>query len=162
MTSHRPRLLNSKFIVLLLILLAAAMLFASQFMLIKVHESSMDPTLFDGQWALVLRGRKRIRPGDIAVFTSPIDHNLVVKRYIFGSDTKPVIDHGWLVTPWGRWFLTGSQWDRMDNENNLPEGLLFMVGDNQFQSLDSRSYGYIKPDSLVGRVLLWRKWRKHG
>ena len=157
MKSHRLRLLNFRSVVSMLILSAAAIVIASQFMLIRVHESSMNPTLFDGQWALVHRGQKRIHPGDIAVFTSPIGHNLVVKRYIFGSDSKPVIDHGWLVTPWGRWFLTGSQWERIDGENNLPGGLLFMVGDNQFQSLDSRNYGYIQPDSLVGRVLLWRK-----
>jgi len=116
----------------------------------------MNPTLSDGQWVLVQRGSKSIHPGDIAVFTSPIDHNLIVKRYIFDSNSKPVIDHGWLVTPWGRWFLTGSQWERIDREKNLPRGLMFMVGDNQFQSLDSRSYGYIQPDNLIGRVLLWR------
>ncbi|MCK5735507.1 MAG: S26 family signal peptidase, partial [Spirochaetaceae bacterium] len=72
------------------------------------------------------------------------------------SDTPPVIDHGWLVTPWGRWFLTGPQWDRIRGEKNLPEGLLFMVGDNQFQSLDSRDYGYIQRKNLVGRVLFRR------
>jgi len=157
MTPQRPGLLNLRLIVLLLLLSAAGIFLITQFMIIRIREDSMSPTLRDGQWALVLRGSGKIHPGDIAVFISPMDNELVVKRYIFGSGSKPVIDHGWLVTPWGRWFLTGSQWKQLEEERNLPEGMLFMVGDNQFRSLDSRSYGYVQADSLIGRVLLRRK-----
>jgi len=157
MTPHRPGLLNFRLLILVLLLSAAGIFLITQFMIIRIREDSMSPTLRDGQWALVLRGSGKIRPGDIAVFISPMDNKLVVKRYIFGSESKPVIDHGWLVTPWGRWFLTGSQWKRLEGERNLPEGMLFMVGDNQFRSLDSRSYGYVQADHLVGRVLLRRK-----
>jgi len=154
MTSHRPGLLNLRLIIFVLLLSAAGFFLISRFMIIRVREDSMSPTLHDGQWALVLRGSGNIRPGDIAVFISPIDNRMVVKRYIFGSESRPVIDHGWLVTPWGRWFLTGSQWKRLEGERNIPEGMLFMVGDNQFRSLDSRNYGYVQADRLIGRVLL--------
>jgi len=157
MTPPRPGLLNLRLIFFILLLSAAGIFMLTQFMIIKIREDSMNPTLKDGQWALVLRGSGKIRPGDIAVFISPLDNELVVKRYIFGSDSIPVIDHGWLVTPWGRWFLTGSQWKRLEEERNIPEGMLFMVGDNQFRSLDSRSYGFIRADHLIGRVLLRRK-----
>ena len=126
-------------------------------MLIKVREDSMTPTLTDGQWVVVLRGARRIHPGDIAVFISPLDHQLVVKRCVLNSDTSPVIDHGWLITPWGSWYLTGSQWERLDGESRLPLGSLFMVGDNQFRSFDSRNYGFVPLESLVGRVLIRRQ-----
>ena len=156
MSENRIHLLNPGLIISMLILLGAVVFF-SRFMLVRVEEDSMDPTLTDGQWALVLRGAGKVHPGDIAVFASPLDNRLVVKRYIFGSDARPVIDHGWLITPWGRWFLTGPQWKKLEGEKNLPDGLFFMVGDNQFQSLDSRSYGYVRQENLVGRVLTWRK-----
>jgi signal peptidase I len=157
MTSYRPGLLNLRLIIFVLLLSAAGILMITRFMVIRVREDSMSPTLRDGQWALVLRGSGNIHPGDIAVFISPVDNRMVVKRYIFGSESRPVIDHGWLITPWGRWFLTGSQWKRLEKERNVPGGMFFMVGDNQFRSLDSRNYGYVQADRLIGRVLLRRK-----
>ncbi len=154
---HLPKMLNIRPTIIILILTIIMLFIFSQFMLIRVQEDSMNPTLFDGQWVIVLRGSRRIRPGDIAVYINPLDHELVVKRYILSSDSNPVIDHGWLVTSWGRWYLSEEQWNRMDNERSLPKGLFFMVGDNQFQSFDSRNYGFIPRESLVGRVVLRRK-----
>lgn len=117
----------------------------------------MTPTLADGQWVVVRRGAGRIQPGDIAVFISPLDHQLVIKRCVLKDEMNPVVDHGWLVTPWGQWFLTGTQWDRLDQAKLGTKGSFFMVGDNQFRSLDSRNYGYIHTDSLIGKVLLRSK-----
>ena len=158
MSDSRNRLLNSRLIISIFLVCVLGVFLMSQFLLVRVQEDSMTPTLVDGQWVVVLRGSRRIHPGDIAVFMSPLDNRLIVKRFIFSSDTKPVIDHGWLVTPWGRWFLTGPQWDRLSKEKDLPGGLFFMVGDNQFQSMDSRSYGYIPEDNMIGRVLLRRQY----
>ncbi len=155
--SSRRRLLTFRSIIPVLFMSLVLISAGSQFMLIKIREDSMIPTLADGQWVVVLRGSGRIRLGDIAVFVSPLDNELVVKRCVLNSDSRPVIDHGWLITPWGRWYLTGSQWDRLDEEHGLSKGSLFMVGDNQFRSFDSRNYGYIQPESLIGRVMLRRK-----
>jgi len=121
----------------------------------------MSPTLSDGQWVLVLRGEQQVRPGDVAVFVSPLDRGLAVKRCILEDNKRPQIDHGWLVTPWGRWYLTGDQWRRLDAVQ-APEDTVFMVGDNQFQSLDSRSYGFVPRDNIVGRVILSPGRRRHG
>ncbi len=126
----------------------------SRFMLVKVCEESMAPTLTDGQWVLVLRGSKAVHPGDIAVFVNPADTGLTVKRCVFDEKNSPSVDHGWLVTRWGRWYLTGPQWDRLESASPPLGEALFMVGDNQFRSFDSRSYGYVPRNSIVGRVLL--------
>ncbi len=156
MSSRRCSLLTFRSIITVLFLSAILISAGSQFMLIKIREDSMTPTLANGQWVVVLRGAGRIQLGDIAVFVSPLDQELVVKRCVLDSDEKLVIEHGWLITPWGRWYLTGPQWDRLNEERSLPKGSLFMVGDNQFQSFDSRNYGYVPPESLIGRVLFRR------
>jgi len=113
----------------------------------------MAPVLMDGQIALVLRGSGRIRPGDIAVYHSPITGNLVVKRCVLNSDAEPHIENGWLITPWGRWYLSGAQLEHLDETQS--ESSLFMVGDNQFKSFDSRDYGFVPRTSFIGRVLSW-------
>jgi signal peptidase I len=154
MSLRRCSLPTFRSIIPILFFTAVLITAGSKLMLIKVQENSMAPTLFDGQWVIVLRGAGRIDPGDIAVFTSPLDQQLVIKRCILNSEMNPVIEHGWLITPWGRWYLTGSQWDRMDIENTQADGSLFMVGDNQFQSFDSRTYGYVPSKNLIGKVLL--------
>jgi len=113
----------------------------------------MAPTLINGEIALVLRNSRKIRPGDIAVYHSPITGNLVVKRCVLNNDAKPHVENGWLITPWGRWYLSGREWEQL--EETQIENSLFMVGDNQFNSFDSRNYGFVPRKSFIGRVVSW-------
>lgn len=117
----------------------------------------MAPTLIDGQWALVLRGAGKVRIGDIALFISPDYKQLAVKRCVLSGDENPQVKHGWLMTDWGECFLTGKEWRSLVNSPKPPADSFFMIGDNQFNSLDSREYGYIDRDKLLGRVLIWRR-----
>ncbi len=128
------------------------------FMLVYVRENSMAPTLVDGQLALVLRGGEKMKPGDIALFISPHNGQLAVKRCILRGDETPQIKHGWLSTAWGgKWFLDEREWNSLINSHNQLPDAYFMAGDNQFHSLDSRQYGYIPKNQLLGRVILWRR-----
>ena len=129
---------------------------SSQFMVVKVNENSMSPTLTDGQLVLVLRGSRRVREGDVAVFVSPLDERLAVKRCVLEGGDPALVRNGWLVTRWGNWFLTGSQRRRLDERLRPIGEYLFMVGDNQFDSMDSRSYGFVGREKLIGRVLIRR------
>ena len=133
---------------------ALLLLFVSRFMVLRVEQQSMSPTLAEGQWILVLKGADRVNEGDLAVFISPEDRNLAVKRCVLVGGNAPLVDHGWLITPWGRWFLTGPQWTRLDDQGIIPDGSVFLVGDNQFHSVDSRNYGAVPRVNLIGKVLL--------
>jgi signal peptidase I len=157
MSGCRRTLINFRYIFPILLIAAITSIAAGRYMIVRVREDSMAPTLTDGQFVVVERGVKGVRPGDIVVFENPMDSRLTVKRYVLKGNQTPMIDHGWLITPWGRWYLTGPQWESMDIAAKPPEPSFFLVGDNQFRSLDSRSYGFVKSDRLVGRVLLRRK-----
>lgn len=129
---------------------------SSQFMVVRIRENSMKPTLQEGQWVLAIRGAKRVRTGDIALFFSPVNQELVVKRCILSGSEKIFIRNGWLITPWGNWFLSDSNWKRLADSPQLSPDSFFMVGDNQFHSQDSREYGYVPQSLLVGRVIFPR------
>ncbi len=117
----------------------------------------MFPTLADGQWVLVWKGADRVRNGDIALFINPDDEQFTVKRCVLNGIEKPQIKHGWLITSWGTWYLTGDEWKNLIEMPKPAPDSVFMIGDNQFNSWDSRQYGYIKRNKLLGRVLYWKR-----
>lgn len=140
-------------LIYILSLSALMILFSSRFMLVRVRENSMAPTLIDGQWVLVVRGSQWVSSGDIALFRNPEDRELTIKRCVLTADDKPFIQNGWLKTQWGDWFLTESEWEQFSDSPDPPSDSFFMVGDNQYHSLDSRKYGYVRKNLLVGKVL---------
>ncbi len=38
----------------------------------------------------------------------------------------------------------------------VPEGTVFAIGDNVYESYDSRDYGFVHIDSIYAKVLLWK------
>ncbi|TVP83473.1 MAG: signal peptidase I [Thioalkalivibrio sp.] len=58
------------------------------------------------------------------------------------------------------------RWERssgMSGSVRVPEGYYFMVGDNRDNSNDSRMWGFVSEDLLVGRALfIWLNWDYNG
>lgn len=140
---------------------------------VMVDGDSMETTLSDGDY-LLLNKYSDIERYDVVVFPPPDedDDTLYIKRVIglpgdrieFNGDTlilngqeidETYLDHseseGILYTSGSYSLLT------LLGEETVPEGHFFVLGDNRLNSRDSRSFGFIEKDVILGKVSL-RYW----
>lgn len=100
------------------------------------------------------------RQGDVVVFAYPRDETRdFIKRVIAVPgqtveirDGVAIVDGVALTEPY-----LGEDWEGTLEAQVVPEGSLFVMGDNREHSLDSRAWGMLEQRLLVGRVDL-RYW----
>ena len=112
----------------------------------------MKPTLQSGQivivnkisYGLILPFSDRYilswnlpEKGDVVVLPHRTDTKIVVKRCI-AKETERIPEE--LAVLYGV-------------EATVPRGFVFVMGDNQIDSIDSRSYGLIPVDEILGKVI---------
>lgn len=159
---------------------AQAFLFVVSFFLvlyifvIQPHEvsgSSMHPTFKDKEFLLSYLldvQLQSIKRGDVIVFHSPVEEDkLYIKRVIGVPGDTLRIENGKVfhnevlldesaylsseVATYGGSFLH-------DMETvSVPEGTFFVMGDNRPYSSDSREWGFLPYDKLIGRSMV-RVW----
>jgi signal peptidase I len=139
----------------------------------------MEATMFQDDRVLVNKLSYRlhdIHRGDVVVFDRVtvdgqiVQHDDLIKRVIaLGGETIAIkncmvfIDGKPLVEPYLNDFDIAQSVveDRcrvsMMDDMLIPEGQLFVMGDNRPQSFDSRMFGPIEQDLVVGRafVIIW-------
>ena len=136
-----------------------------------VDGRSMYPTLHDNQLLLVLRPGYQPRQGDVVVIHTGkgiFNRDYIVKRVIATEGQAVKIDYDLnevsvenvtLSEPYLN-FEEGDPMlprdDRSVVRYTVPEGCVFVMGDNRNHSADSRSdkYGMIDTSKIVGRVVL--------
>jgi signal peptidase I len=135
----------------------------------KVEQHSMETTLLPDQYVLVDKLTPRFEDysrGDVIVFEPPPgfrgDGTPFIKRVIgVPGDTLRIRDGGVyvggvrLAEPYVRGSATET--GSGDGEWVIGAGQLFVLGDNRENSSDSRVFGPISRDSVVGRAWL-RYW----
>jgi len=130
-----------------------------------VQENSMQPTLAPNNYIFLNRQAYLISPpnvGDIVVFNSEMltddgDTKLLIKRVIALPGDSVTIADGNVYINGNRLhedFIYGDETTGfMDNEI-VPEGTVFVMGDNRRDSIDSRHdvVGWVDVDDIVGRA----------
>ena len=138
----------------------------------KIPTGSMRPVLMEGDRIFVDKISYRFkspRRGDIIVFKYPLDPKKdFVKRLVaFGGETVEIrggqlyINGQKLEKPTSfaeRFYYNRSDWvyGKEGQVISVPLGRLFVLGDNSAQSSDSRNWGFVPREDLIGRaVLIW-------
>jgi len=152
---------------------AVALVFHADCSLMRVQSSSMESTLFANDVALIGRcsalagfrfGTCRSPVvGDIIVFRAPIHSGQVMVKRVAGVEGDRVqliggrlkLNGVLCAEPYAK-LQFGETWPSpyiFPNGVVVPKNHLFVLGDNRFDSTDSRMWGSIDAGSVMGIVL---------
>lgn len=127
---------------------------------VRVTEASMEPTYSAGDTLLLEKVGVRlglVRRGDVVVMTPPGRRRLVVKRVVGLPGDLVSIEDGVLHVgrrPVSEPFLRRETMDGVYfGPTVVPARSVFVLGDNRAASLDSRDFGAVAWDRLVGTVI---------
>ena len=132
------------------------------FVLIQINGSSMAPTLVNGE-IIFLRQTKKVEPGDMIGFY--YGGRILLKRVIgSGGDQIEIYSEGNVYVNGGMIdepYLAEKSPGKCDLEFpcEVPEGMVFVLGDNRAISIDSRirSIGCVEENQIVGKTA-FRVW----
>lgn len=146
-------------------MIAIMLLFTFVFRVVGVSGPSMQNTLHNGDWLLVSAFLTEPERGDIVIVTQPnsFDEPIVKRVIAVGGDTLDIdfstatvyvngeaIDEPYLGSP-----TTNDEYG-WQYPITIPEGEVFVMGDNRQHSTDSRSQaiGMIDNDYILGKVMV--------
>lgn len=127
---------------------------------VLTHGESMAPTYHDGDALVIDHLTYRFRDpriGEIVVATVPDTGEQVVKRVVAVAGDSIGIEDGVLLRngvavdePYANHEQMGGYfWGPVV----VPDGAVFLLGDNRLESVDSRHYGPVPVDAIDGRTV---------
>jgi signal peptidase I len=126
---------------------------------VRVDGSSMIPTLQNGEFVLVNRLAYRLgdmQRGDIIVFRSINENDLdLIKRIIGLPGDTVLVQNGQVLVngqPLSEPYIAAPP--RYSGEWRVPEGHLFVLGDNRNDSSDSHQWGLLPLENVIGKAIL--------
>lgn len=160
----KPRGVDSRFdLAELFIFSLVAVLLLSAFIFrhTVVEGGSMENTLHDGENLIISDLFYTPKTGDIVVcedYHTPFRKPLIKRVIATGGQTVMILPTGVYVDG----FLLEEEYVHTEPgyrytpmaEFTVPDGMIFVMGDHRDNSTDSRSFGCVSEESVLGRVLL--------
>lgn len=131
----------------------------------QIRGASMEPTFYSGEYILTSKITYKFRPiqrGDVVVFQSPKNPDIdYIKRIIALPGDTIMLKEGEVYI---NDFITDEQyisaksslWDSGYMKEGLPIQIpkdeIFVMGDNRPRSSDSREFGPVHIDTIIGQV----------
>ncbi len=133
-----------------------------------VDGSSMEPNFYDGDYLIVDQISYRFRSperGEVIIFYAPSGLSpRFIKRVIgLPGESLEAVDNQIQITDVrGEKFFLEEQYHPRGGIGrpfsiSLEESQYFVIGDNRDRSYDSRFWGYLSSDKIIGRAVL-RLW----
>lgn len=126
-----------------------------------VDGNSMYPALRDGDLVMFYRLESNYTAGDIVAFHLDADGKDYVKRVVAREGDVVDIDNesGYLIVNGSVMtdevlFPTTASDDAVPYPYTVPDGCVFVMGDNRGKSIDSRSFGPVDCGCIKGKLML--------
>ncbi len=165
----------------LTVLVGFITLFNLCFQLYRIPTTSMVPTLMPGDYIFVNKlaygvplpfTRLRIlklrepRRGEVAVFFPPHERKKAFVKRVIGQNGETLAIEGGNVYIDGKevvepviarnYYYNQGTYGLTPEGIRIPENAYFFLGDNSISSADSRIWGFVKEDDIIGKaVFIW-------
>ena len=135
------------FTIVLFTLLLVSLVMVTNFKTAEVQGESMLPTLESGRKVFTSRAFWLVGPikkNDIIVLKEETTKGYFIKRVLgLPGDKIP-------------WSMAPRDWPLDKGPYIVPEGRIYVVGDNLNHSDDSRKFGAFLQSNILGKVLIWQ------
>jgi signal peptidase I len=127
-----------------------------------IQGSSMSPNYNDGKYLFIEEWDRNYHRGDVVIFKYPIDPSKRFIKRIIGlpGETIQAKDNRVYITKNGvttelneSGYLPAVNKSPGFGPTNVPSGQYFVLGDNRGFSSDSKDYGPVPANLIIGRVL---------
>jgi signal peptidase I len=122
-----------------------------------IPTTAMSPTIVPGDRVVCDAGRSPV-PGSIVVIKDPTgQHPALVKRLVAFSGQSVEVTSGALLVdgqpePWADELVEPTEPGTVQTPLTVPEGQVWVMGDNRPSSGDSRHFGPVPEDLVIGVV----------
>jgi len=154
-------------------LIALAIILPVRYFLIKpfyVNGASMEPSYFNKEYLIIDEITYRFNAperGDVVVFRYPEDHTQFFIKRIIGLPGERVVIKDGVITIYNSTkpegglinepYLSPDAYTAGDTDITLDEDEYYVLGDNRSASLDSRRFGPLTFEEIIGKTWL-RGW----
>ncbi len=131
----------------------------------QVKGASMEPSFYSGEYILTSKVTYRFRSphrGDVIVFKAPTNQDIDYIKRIIGLPGDKIMVKNAIVyvngTPLNETYISDKTnlWEggylKDGMPITIPPGDIFVLGDNRPRSSDSREFGPVPEDSIIGQV----------